>query len=443
MKLNPMRLSRRSVLRGLLGGAAVSIGLPLFECMLDSTGTALASGGALPRRFAMFYWGNGVLPTRWLPTGEGDEWGLSEQLAPMADVKDDITVVSGMSVKVPNIEAHISGAAGLLSCAPLLSTDGHNTFRAPSIDQVIAAEIGGETRFKSLEFGAHAGGGMSFNGPDSQNPPETSPFALFERIFGAGFREPGSDAEVDPSIALRRSVLDAVLQDAARLQARLGTNDSTRLEQHMDSVRSLELSLARLAEDPPNLESCARPEEPLGDYPDVDGRPQLVAKNRAMVDICTMALACDQTRVASNFFTQSVDNVLFPDIPIGHHQLTHDEPGEQPQVHEIVLKIMTEAAYMIDAFRQIPEGDGTMLDNTALLCTSEISYGRTHSLDDMPLIIGGTARGFLKKGIHYRSHSSENATKVMLTLIRSMGIRMAEFGQDNAHVTESLSAIEA
>ena len=239
-------LDRRTLLRGMLGGTAVSIGLPLLECFLNTSGDALAAGGALPLRFGLFYWGNGVLPDFWNPTGEGDvdSFALSPQLKPLEPVKSKICVVSGTAVKMANVVPHMSGAAGILSGVPLIgTTDVDNTFGGPSIDQFIAAEIGGETRFRSLEFGVEPREGLSFNGPYSKNPPEDSPHALFERVFGAGFREPGEDALLDPSIALRRSVLDVVMADANRIGKRVSASDRIRLEQHLDGIRELELRL--------------------------------------------------------------------------------------------------------------------------------------------------------------------------------------------------------
>ncbi|MEC9400598.1 MAG: DUF1552 domain-containing protein, partial [Myxococcota bacterium] len=336
-----------------------------------------------------------------------------------------------------------SGEAGILSGAALIIEGEHNTFRAPSIDQIIANEIGTTTRFKSIEFGAQAGGGGSYNGPDNRNPPETSPFALYERVFGAGFRAPGEEGEIDPKIALRRSVLDAVMEDSKKLQARVGANDKRRLEQHFTSIRELELRLSRLEEDPPSRAACMRPgDTPMMAYPDVDGRPQITAKNRAMCDIMAMALACDQTRVFSNFITAPVNNLLFQGAMAGHHQLTHDEPGDQPQVHAIVLQLMEEVAYMIETLRAVPEGDATLLDNCGVLITTDVSYGRTHSLDEFPILIAGSAGGKLKKGYHYRSQNKENASKVHVTLMRALGINVEGFGVDEGFASDSIGALE-
>lgn len=439
-----MSLTRRTLLKGLLGGSVVTVGLPALEIFLNTHGTAYADGTLLPRRFGLFFWGNGNIPERWVPAlaGEGDAWELSEQLAGLASIKDRLTVVTGMQAKVPNIVPHNSGAGAILSAAPLLIEGDSDTFSQPSIDQVIAAEIGGETRFRSLEFGVKSGGGRSFNGPHSQNPSEDNPYAMFERVFGAGFTAPGEDPIIDPTIGLRRSVLDAVLEDANRLKDRVGTADKARLDQHLDGIRDLERRLARLEEDPPDLASCARPTEPDVDYPDIEGRPQMSAMSRAHADVAAMALACDQTRIFSHWFHHPVGNVLFEGAPDGHHNLTHDEPGDQPWVHEITLMCLEEYRYLVEALRAVPEGDGTLLDNCVVMATSEISLGRTHSLDDMPLLLAGSACGRLKTDVHYRSTTAESSTKVLLSILRAMGLNRADYGVDDALVSEGLSAIE-
>ncbi len=438
--------SRRSVLRGMLRGSAVTVGLPVLQSFLNNSGTAWACGDGLPLRFGLFFWGNGILPDKWNPSGEGDSWSLSEQLSLLAPVKDLISVVSGMSIHTQNLIPHSSGSAGILTGSDLqIYDDGREdgTFALPSIDQLIAAEIGGDTIYRSLETGVLPGtGGNSYNGPNNKNPPELNPFLFYERIFGASFRAPGEEGQVDPTLALRRSVLDAVLDDIKKLDANVGSADKARLDQHFTGVRELELRLARLQEDPPNLDACFRPDTPLEAFPEIEGRPQIAAVHRAMSDLLVMAIACDQTRVFSHWFSDPLTNKLFPEVSAGHHTLTHDEPGEQPEVSQIVTFIMGELAYMVEQMAQITEGDGTLLDNLAMLCTSEVSHGQTHSFEQMPVILVGNACGAIRQGIHYRSHSQENVSKVMLSLMRAVDINAASFGAGAGEVTDGLSAIE-
>jgi hypothetical protein len=437
-------VTRRTILKGLLGGSVVTVGLPALEVFLNANGTAWADGSLLPRRFGLFFWGNGNTPDKWVPalTGEGEAWALSEQLGGLGSIKEQLAVVTGTAVKVQNRVPHGSGAGGILSAAPLLIEGDGDTFAQPSIDQVIAAELGGETRFRSLEFGVHSDGGRSFNGPHSQNPTEDSPHAMFERVFGAGFTAPGEEPIFDPTIGLRRSVLDAVMQDADRLKARVGTADKARLDQHLDGIRDLERRLARMEENPPDLAACVRPEAPPETFEDIEGRPQMSAMSRAHCDIVAMALACDQTRVFSHWFHHPVGNVLFPGAPDGHHNLTHDEPGDQPWVDAITRMCLDEYRYLVEALRGVQEGDGTLLDNCVVMGTSEISLGRTHSLDEMPILLAGSACGRLKTNIHHRSTTAESSTKVLLTVLRAMGLNRAEYGVDEAKVTDGLGAIE-
>ncbi|MCB9796504.1 MAG: DUF1552 domain-containing protein [Alphaproteobacteria bacterium] len=434
------RVTRRSVLRGLLGGSLVTVGLPPLACMMNGTGTAYASGLGFPKRFGLFYWGNGNVPDRWTPLSEGAQWEPSDELMPLLGVRDLVTVVTGTEVKLPNLVPHGSGASGFLSgMAEDPDTGG---FLAPSVDQRIAQAIGGATLYPSLVTGTDTSSSLSYAGVNSPNPAEYSPYALFERIFGAGFREPGEDTEPDPSLALRRSVLDSVMEDAAALQSQVGYEDRLRLEQHLDGVRELELRLARLEEDPPDLEACERPEPPLASYPYLDGRPQLSTVSRAICDLLVMALACDQTRVFAHFFSTPVNDLLFPGISAGHHDLTHNEPGDQPQVHDITVQIMEEYAYLVDRLASVPEGEGTLLDSCAVLATSEVSLGRTHSISDLPILIAGSAGGALRQGVHYHSYSGDNASKVIVSLMRALDINAASYGEDEAYTTDGLSGIE-
>ena len=438
--------NRRTVLRGLLGGSAVAVGLPVLECMLGSTGRAWADGAPLPRRFGLFLWGNGTLPgtdtdpDRWTPLGEGQgsDWMLSEELMPLAPVKDRISVVTGMEVRVTNRIPHFSGPGGFLGGTHPLGEEGNNTFAGPSLDQVVAQAIGGETLYRSLEFGAYPGSGLSYNGPNSQNPPEPSPAALFSRLFGDSFAAPGEDTTPNPRLALRQSVLDAVLDQVDRLQQRVGANDRARLDQHMSGIRDLEQRLQRMQDGPPDFAACVQPGDP-GPDPDPN---DLLLRNSLHCQLVAMALACDQVRVFSNQFTHPVHNFVFPGGSAGHHQLTHDEPAPYPQTHAGVLVNMDALRTQIETLASIVEGDGTLLDNMVLLATSEVSFGRTHSLERWPMVLAGSSQGVLRQGLHYHAATPENASTVVVSVLRSLGMLVESWGTDEARAYDGLGAIE-
>lgn len=434
--------SRRGILRGLLGGGVVTLSLPWLEIF---AGKVAHADSLYPVRFGVWFWGNGNRPDQFVPEaeGEGDEWELSEELAPLINVKDKITVVSGYAVKVPNYIPHWSGAGGLLTGLDAVGDDDDWTVSGPTIDQMVADEIGTTTIYKSIEVGLETDDVFSFTGPNARNPGESDPFTLYERIFGETFREPGEEGEVDPSLGYRRSVLDAVMDDIQALQGVLGSADKARLEAHLDGVRDLETRLARLEEDPPDLESCARPDEPAADYPDVDGRPDITNRAAALHDVMAMAMACDQTRVFHFQISKPVSNLMFPDSSDGHHNLTHDEPSPQPEVHEITVHIMEQLAYFLEKLDSIPEGEGTLLDNCCIMGTSEHGEARTHDIRDVPIILAGSGGGAIKPGMHVRSHTEGNAGKVTLSLIRAMGINATSWGDEDTYTEDGLSDIEA
>lgn len=443
------RLNRRTFLRGVLGGAAVAVGLPPLEIFLNSHGTSYAAGGTsgFPRRYAQFYWGNGHLKDLWNPatTGRGAEWELSEQLLPLARHKPKMSVLTGLDVPYAGVgEPHFDTACRFMVGKPLLMTGEDWTFSGKTLDQQLADVLGAETRFKSLEFGAdRKRRGLSYRGPYSHAPSETSPFTFFERVFGGSFSLPGENTEPDPRLALERSVLDAISADIGELKTHVGATDRIRLEQHFDGIRAIEQQLARL-ENPPQLEACAYPDTPDTEYGDQGGLIPFLELNRVFAQIAAYALACDQTRVASNWFTSAVANsTIFPGLPDSHHSLTHFEADPQPDVHRCMLFCMQALAEFIDALDAIEEGDGTLLDHMVVLGTSDCSSGKLHSGVDFPAVLFGSCDGALVTDVHWRSNAGDNATRVPLTLSRALGVDLPHFGEGEHEATLSITEVTA
>ena len=436
------RISRRTVLRGMLLGSAVSVALPPLEIFRRGGGVAHAAESSFPQRFCLFFWGNGMLPDRWIPATTGEDWEMSDQLAPLAALREDIAVITGTEVKIQNLHAHGSGPAGFLSGAPLSSKDG-TLFAAKSFDQLMADELGGDTLYPSIHTAVQPNAhGLSFYEPGQRHTPYSDPAALFSSYFGAEFVAPGEDPAPNPALGIRRSVLDVVMEDSARLTARLGSADRARLDQHLTAVRELEKRIEKFQSDPPNYEACERPVEP-GELPDIDGRPQMSERSAVVSELMAMAFACDLTRIGTITYSDELNDLLFPNATMGHHQLTHDEPPPQPEVHDIVVQGMADLAVFLEALRAIPEGDGTLLSNTIVLATSDVSFGRTHQIDEFPIVVAGQGGGTIRTGFHYRSEAKENAGKVPLSIMRAMGMQVSEFGVDEALATDGLSELEA
>jgi hypothetical protein len=457
-------ISRRAVLRGVVGGAAVSIGLPPLQAMFNANGTAYAQGAAIPKRLGVFFWGNGVKLDRWTPANTGTGWTPSLELAPLMPVKDYVSVVSGMDIKTGNERGHHAGCVGILSGAPMISQPHPNspyasTFSAPSIDQVAAAKIGMTTKFKSLEVGVSkrvvGGEGttlhyLSHNGPDSANPPEYDAAKVFNRIFGADFVAPTAGAApmpvVDVSRVLRKSVLDAVQADITGLKGKVGTADKTRLDQHMENIRSIENRIATTTMPGSAAQAmCSKPANP-GSFPDMSGKEMIEERTKGMAGLIAMAFACDQTRVFSMMFSGSVCGTVYWQVGAtgGHHDLTHNEAGDQPLVHASTIFTMQQFANLLGALKAVPEGAGNLLDSCAILASSDTADGKAHSITDYPILVAGSAGGALKHpSVHYRSTSKENTSTVLLSILRAVGVPLTEFGLMGGKVTAGCSAIEA
>jgi len=452
-----MKLSRRTMLRG----AGAALALPTLEAMLSSHGTAYAQGMQLPLRFVVWFFGNGVLRSRWTPAATGGNWQLTEQLQPLVDVKPYVNVVSGYDVKTPNARGHHNGVAAMLSGAPFIPLQPTNgapyasKFGLKSIDQVAADAIGQTNTFKSLQLAVSkrytTGEGptlqyLSHRSPDAPMPQETNPAALFSRLF-MGFtpKDP-----TDPRDRLRASVLDAVRDDARRLQAKLGSADRARLDQHLTSISELRTQI--LALPPVITSSCVLPPAVTERNQDVMGVEPYEAVNKAFSDMMALAFACDLTRVVTYQFSGSVGGQCFknlsPNDPRDNeHALTHDA-AQQGAVNDGIKFTMRCFAYTLDALKRSVEGPGNVLDRSCVLCTSDVAEGLDHSIKDYPILVAGRAGGALKyPGIHERGPlagiSGPNTSNVLLSCLQAVGTGVTSVGSGAGLSTTRCQAIMA
>jgi hypothetical protein len=456
------RMNRRTLLRGLLGGSAVSMALPTLEAMLNGNGTAYAQGGApIPRRLGIFFWGNGVRLKFWTPA-TSPTWTPTPSLMPLLPVKDYVNVVSGLDIKIPRARVHHTGTIGILSGAPVVvqprgSATYRSTFSKPSIDQVAAVELGKSTRFKSLELGVSrrvrkdegvTPQVLSHNGPNSGNPPIFEPRDVFTRLFGDApppTMGPGPSA-LQKATAMRKSVLDVVVKDIERMKLSVGSTDRRRLDQHFGNVRAIERRL-QMPDSMPGAAGgggCAPGAAP-GLLPATMQGEQFEAVTVAMSELAALALACDQTRVFSMLFTGSIGGTVFwpAGVRRGHHQLTHDEPGDQPQIQATTVYTMQMLSVLLQKLKETPEGPGNLLDSCAILATSDTAEGKAHSIRDYPILVAGRAGGYFKyPGIHHREVGGNTST-VLMSLLRSVGLSPAEVGASGGRATTGLAAIEA
>ncbi|PRQ05252.1 hypothetical protein ENSA7_47020 [Enhygromyxa salina] len=452
-------MSRRTMLRGAVGGSAVALALPLLEIMLDQHGEALASGGPLPRRLITWFFGNGCALNvggdvnsglRFWPTTQGPGYDVTPQLAPLAaaGVIDYCSVLSRFDVKAAgeHRRGHHDGCT-LFSGHPFieLPVDGANYSSksgGPTIDQVAASEIGSQTFLPSVQLQISkrivTSEGptlqyLSHKGPDQPLPQIANPQEAWNKLF-ASFTPAN-----DPAAPHRLAALDAVSEDAKALQLRVGTADRIRLQAHLESVAQIRTQIAATAPE------CVQPPQPSETNADIDGQEQLISVNQVMSDLLALAFACDITRVASVQFTGSVGYTVFNDLGqnVGHHDMTH-EAGQNEAVDAATIYAMARFADLLAALRNTPEAAGNLLDNSCALVSSDCSSGLTHSTFDQPIIVAGSGGGALKyPGVHYRSPSSENSSDVLLACLRTVCPEASEVGGSLGYSNTPLSAILA
>ncbi len=444
MSVHRFRLGRRALLRGAVGASAAAIALPRLDAMLHHNGEAYADGTPLPKCFVLWYWGLGNDPKRWVPKATGSGFALSEQLAPLEPVKDYVSLVTNMRPRPPrNDWPHLTGQVGLLTGDDYQGTsfmDG--TVKRPSLDQVIAGVVGGGARFKSLEVRigpidpgqGTAQDHVSHNGPNNPNRGETDVNAMFTRLFGSGFQAPGAAQNApSPRDQVRKSILDLVLQDAARLEPRLGANDRARLEQHLDAVRSLETRLTTVAPAAPTCQKPATPTTPA----------DMTARSDIMSQLVAMALACDLTRVVTYEYTSPATHMQYPEI--GVHEDVHEwghTHGVDDLVEKSIMYWMKAFSTFLTGLKNTPDANGNVLDRACVFGTSCTGFAPTHDFADFPLVIVGRAAGSLVyPGIHFRPASEDTASRVPLTLLKAMGLPNTEWGVGPLHTDKVIGEL--
>jgi hypothetical protein len=454
--MKKFRLNRRTMLRGMLGGTAVALALPPLEAMLNTHGDAHADGTDLPRRFVTWFFGNGVAlvstndpggPLRFAPSSQGADYELTPQLAPLANVKDYCSILSGFDINAAaeHRRGHHDGVAGFFSGYPFIELPPNggpyaSKFGGPSIDQVAANIVGNETFLPSIQLAISRrtinGEGptlryLSHRGPDQPLPQIFDPREAWDRLFGS-FTVPD-----DPNKPFRLSALDAVQEDVKRLQARVGANDRHRLEAHLESVAQLRNQIDAAAP------ACTLPDEPTESNESVDGQEPLEETNRIMSDLLALAFACDITRVASVQFTGSVGYTVFHMLGQnrGHHDMSHDS-SENDRIDASTIYTIEQFAYLLERLMDTPEGAGNVLDNSCLMLSSDASSGLTHSVFDQPCIVAGGGGGRLvHPGVHYRSPNRENNSDILLACLRTIDPTAEEAGGGIGLSTTPCSAI--
>jgi hypothetical protein len=427
-------ISRRTILRG-AGGAAIA--LPFLEAMRPRR-KAHAAGG--PQRFVVMFSANGTLPAAWTPTGSGSSFTLSPILEPLAPHQSDLVVVQGLLQEGGGGDGHQNGIGGMLTASPLnpgpfagVGAPPAGWPTGPSVDQRIAEAWAAPTPYRSLELGVQVGaadnwGRMVYRAANQPLPPIDDPVEVYNTVF--------SDLHTDPAVlaqqrARHKSILDAVGGEYTRISGQLGSADKQRLDAHLQAVREIETRLT--ADLTVNNAACKDPTLPAVSAQSNDAFPTV---GGVMMDLLTMAFACDLTRVASLQWSRSVSQVRFTwlGIPDGHHDLSHRSDTDTDAVNKLT-QINTwyaqQMAGLIARLQSTPDaGGGTLFDSTMVLWTNELAKGNTHSRQDAPYVIAGNAGGPLATG-RFLSYEGQglNHNNLLVSILNALGIPDTSFGK--------------
>ena len=430
-----MKLSRRRFL-GTAGAAAAT--LPLLRAMPTAAGPMV-----YPKRLIIVFTANGTIHGSWTPTGSETAWSLSPILAPLERHKSRLLVLDGVNVQSgfngPG-DDHQRGMGHLLTGTELLAGDefpgcggecaGSGWGGGISVDQFIADRVGNATPLRSLELGVQSGSygsiwnRMAYRSADQPIPPEDSPYRAFERLF-ADFTT--DTTELDRLREQRRSVIDTVYGDFTSLRGRLGSDDRQKLDAHLEAVRDIE---RRLGNRGGLGASCAVPD--LGGMINVDDNDNFPAVGRLQMDLLTMALACDLTRVVSLQWSGAVSQTRHSWLGIGegHHDLSHEGDSNamtQDKLVQINTWYAEQFAYLLDRLSGVPEGDGTMLDHSIVVWGNELGKGNEHSHTLVPFVLAGSADNYFRTGRLLRYEGAAHSN-LLVSLCNAMGVETSSFG---------------
>jgi hypothetical protein len=436
--------SRRSFLRG----AGAVIALPAMASVMPRE--AWSAKLKAPTRMGFVYIPNGAIPAAWWPEAEGSNFALSRTLAPLAKVQKHLQLFGGLDALCANpgpdgAGDHARAGGVFLTGVRIKKTAGSDIHAGISIDQVVANQIGHQTRFASLELSCDAvrksgecdSGyacayeyNMAWRSHNQPLSPEHNPRFVFERLFGDG---PAKQrvANLKRREAANHSILDYVLEDAKSVNAKLDGRDKQKLEQYLTSVREIEQRI--------ETTSKMSVQNPDADAP--AGVPVSYADHVAlMFDMLLLAYQTDSTRVATLLLAREGSNRPFADIGIssGHHDLTHHKNSAEiiDKVQEIDRWYVSHLATFLEKMDATEDVDGkSLLHNSQILYGSGNADGNRHTHHNLPILLAGAAGGAFKNTGRYVRVKDVPLTNLFLTMSDHMGAKVDSHGDSTGRLT--------
>jgi hypothetical protein len=430
MFITKKHLERRTFLKS----AVASVSLPLLDAMIPA-GTALAQTAAnMGPRMGFFYFPHGAVMDNWTPDTTGSDFELKSILAPLAQHKDYLTIVSNLENKRAYGPVHaITPGTWLHGEAPRIS---HEPFGGTTIDQIAAQHIGQDTPLPSIEvatetsgsagacdraYGCSYAGTISFRTPTTPLPMENNPRKLFQTLFGVG-----DNAEERERLAVQTSsILDLMLEETNQLARHLGATDRAVLGDYLETVREIERRVQKTAEH--DLSHIELPDAPQGIPGSFDDHINL------QMDLILLAYQGNITRIASMMMAAEVSNQTYNHVgvsdafhPLSHHQNDANKIARLLKIQEYHSQVF---ARFVDKLAAMPDGDkGSMLDNSLIMYGSNMSNSNAHDHYPLPSVLVGRAGGTVKGGQHIAADERTPVSNLLLTVLDRIGVNLESMG---------------
>lgn len=428
------RLSRRTLLRG--AGAAMA--LPWLESVPVWGFEASADDKAhpFPQRFAALFMACGINEANWWAKGSGADMELGKSLSPMEPVKQKMNFISGLfNRNATGVGIHPGQTGNILSGASLQK--GAELRGGISVDQVLANTLGKQTAQSSIVLGCEQpitgyhetnfsmaySSHISWQNATSPVPMEVYPSLAFDSLFdNRGSRR-------------NKSVLDRVKEQANALSRKASFGDRAKLDEYLTSVREVEKRIERMraqqdkAADRANQQGKAIV---MMKRPD-NGLPEDIREHmKLMCDIVALAFQTDKTRVGTLLLCRDISGLFYPflDVRKAHHSGSHDDKSAEWE--KVSRYYCSQIAYLAQRLDAMPEGDGTVLDNSCLLFVNNMWSGSRHDSSKVPLLTVGGLRGTLETGrvLNYVDKGDDNRKlcSLYLSIMNRMGLKTDKFG---------------
>ena len=426
----------RSTRRTALLGAGVTMALPWMESLRAGDDQLSTENPVFPKRFAALFMGNGINADHWWAKGAGDEMELSQTLEQLDPFKKKLNVVTGLFNRNANgVGIHPGQTGNILSGAALQK--GAVLKGGVSLDQVLASRLGEDSPQPSLVLGCEQpitgyhetnfsmaySSHISWHDANSPVPMEVYPSLAFDSLFdNHGSRR-------------MQSILDRVREHASHIRRQISTADQAKLDEYLTSVREIEKRIERTREDKSKAdENAARRGQTveLMKRPD-NGLPEDLREHmRLMGDIIATAFQTDKTRVATLLLCRDLSGLFYPflDVRRAHHPASHDDLSDDYE--RVSRYYVSQLAYLALRLDSMPEGQGTVLDNSCLMFISNMWSGSRHDSSKVPLLLLGSLGGTLETGrvLDYLDKGDDNRKlcSLYLSLMDRMGVEVPQFG---------------